>query len=394
MKKIGLVIFIVAFISAIPYGKSQNLCSEKMSAALNNAQQGDVVSLPWFFSEKMENLTYDKVPLQSPQLVFSDDPEYVVDTEAVVLKEAIMPGSVRVYLYNVNGVVQPQKMPRKIVAMLKNTGNKIMHFRMLKHSTQMPSVNYYFVGKQGLADYFASKADSNIVNLKPGEAVPLDPRSDSLVANYNDLVHGIYEFTIDQPGEVVILQTSPQVNSVDALNRIHYIVPLGHLNAGRGLFSTCNLKITTKKILDTQNGSVVLTVADGVTDGWVTGVEGTTKTPVKLEGNYGVMYDIELKWKSTDGKGLALVTWAPQAGHAQWCDGMANTVVVSEGKYKGGIVQLPTKTLTVGGIPNAILIQIFKPLEKGKVQTIKLIYSPPGASCLPTPLGFIPIDVK
>jgi hypothetical protein len=278
--------------------------------------------------------------------------------------------------------------------MLKNTSNKIMHFRMLKHSTQMPSSNYFLVGKQGLADYFASKADDNIMTLKPGEAVPLDPKSDSLVANYNDLVHGIYEFSIDQPGEVVILQTSPHANSVDALNRIHYVVPLGHLNAGRGLFSTCNFRITPKEVLDTQNGPVVLTVADGITDGWITGIEGTTKTPVTLDGNYGVMYTIELKWKSSDGRGLALVTWCPQAGKAQWCNGMANTVVVSAGKFKGGIVELPANKLIVGGVPDAILIQVFKPSKKGEVQTIKLTYSPPGASCIPTPLGFIPFDVK
>ena len=390
VKKIGIVIFIVTFILAMPFGNSQNLSSENMNDVLNNAQQGDIVSLPWFFSNQTKRgvVSYDKISLRSPQLVFSDDPEYITDTEAVVLKEAIIPGRVRVYLYNVNGVVKPQKMPRKIVAMLKNTSDKTMHFRMLKHSTQMPSSNYFLVGKQGLADYFASKADDNIMTLKPGEAVPLDPKLDTLVANYNDLVHGIYEFSIDQPGEVVIFQTSPHVNSVDALNRIHHIMPLGHLNGGRGLFSTCNFRIISKEILDTKNGPAVLTVADGVTDPWITGVEGTTKTSVKLDGNYGVMYDIELKWRSTDGKGLALVTWNPQ------CDGMANTVVVSSGKFKGGIVKLPMKILSVGRIPNAILIQIFKPSNKGEVQTIKLTYSPPGASCIPTPLGFIPIDLK
>jgi len=394
VKKIGIVIFIVTFILAMPFGNSQNLSSENMNDVLNNAQQGEIVSLPWFFSNKMGVVSYDKVSLRSPQLVFSDDPEYIIDTEAVVLEEAIKPGSIRVYLYNVNGVVKPQKMPRKIVAMLKNTSNKIMHFKMLKHSTQMPSSNYFLVGKQGLADYFASKADDNIMTLKPGEAVPLDPKLDSLVANYNDLVHGIYEFSIDQPGEVVIFQTSPEANIMDALKRIHYVVPPKHLEAGRGLFDTCNFKITSSKVLDTKDGSKILTIADGIFDPWVRGIEGTTKTPVTLDGNYGVMYTIKLKWKSSDGRGLALVTWCPQAGKAQWCNGMANTVVVSAGKFKGGIVELPVNKLVVGGVPDVILIQVFKPSKKGEVQTIKLIYSPPGASCLPTPLGFIPFDVK
>lgn len=37
---------------------------------------------------------------------------------------------------------------------------------------------------------------------------------------------------------------------------------------------------------------------------------------------------------------------------------------------------------------------IDQPAEVSVVQTIKLTYSPPGASCLPTPLVFIPLDLR
>ncbi len=101
-----------------------------------------------------------------------------------------------------------------------------------------------------------------------------------------------------------------------------------------------------------------------------------------------------MKWKSTDGKGLALVTWNSRSGNNQWCSGMANTMVVSEGKFKEGIIQLPSDRLVTKAAPEAILIQVFKPAANGEEQTIRLTYSPPGASCLPTPLIFIPVDLK
>jgi hypothetical protein len=73
---------------------------------------------------------------------------------------------------------------------------------------------------------------------------------------------------------------------------------------------------------------------------------------------------------------------------------MANSMVVGAGKFKEGIIQLPSDQLRTKGAPEAILIQVFPPAKSGEVQTIMLTYSPPGASCLPTPLIFIPIDME
>ncbi len=38
-----------------------------------------------------------------------------------------------------------------------------------------------------------------------------------------------------------------------------------------------------------------------------------------------------------------------------------------------------------------VLLQVFPPPEGGK-GTIRLTYSPPGASCLPTPMVFLPVE--
>ncbi len=358
---------------------------------LIRAHQGEVITLPGFFDRPVPALPYKKLAEPGVRLIISDDPEYIHAPESIALQEKVTPGKLRLYLYNVNGVDKPRKMPRKITAVIKNTGSGTMHLRMLRYSSQPPSANYYYIGKQGLADYFASRGKDETVSVAPGAVVSIDTALERRTENYDDLAHGIYEFSIDQPGEVSVLQTSPEVPGPVALGRIRDIIPPSHVNAGRGLFDVCNYSVRNDGVIDTKNGPVSLTVADGLSDPWLKGKEGSTGQQVENAGNYGVIYHIRLRWKSTDGRVLALLTWNPASRNGQWCGGMANTMVVGSGKFKGGIQQLPSDRLVTGGSPECIFVQLFPPAAGGKEQTIELTYSPPGASCLPTPLVLVPV---
>lgn len=359
-----------------------------------NTKQGSIVELPGFLTEKINSIDYQKVVMPGPQFMISDDPEYIRVPEAIALKEPVTPGAVRLYVYNVNGVKEPAKIDRKIVALLKNTGKETMHVRMLKYSSQKPSLNYFQIGKQGLADYFASKGSETIRTVAPGKSILIDEKLDKNIVKFDELVHGFYEFVVDQPGEVTVVQAAPSASVNEMVQKIKNVIPIGHANAGRGTFGVSNYQVKNDKVIDTKDGVTQLIVADGVKDPWVLGKEGHSGDPAKLAGNYGVMYDVEMKWKSTDGKGLALVTWNSRSADNQWCSGMAASMVVSKGVFPEGIIQLPKDRLVTKKAPEAILIQVFPPSPDGKEQTIKLKYSPPGASCLPTPLIFIPIDVK
>ncbi len=394
MKKFCDLLVLAAFIFSIQSGTFAQQPGATGLAALANARPGEVISLPGFFPGKIPELPYRKTVLPGPRFIISDDPEYIRDAESIALQEKVSPGAVRLYVYNVNGVTAPAKMPRKITTLIKNTGKKVMHLHFEKFSSQLPSANYYQIGKQGLADYFQSKGLDSSFSIPPGEAIPIDPARERQVVQYDELVHGIYEFTIDQPAEITVLQTSPETPGPVAMKRMHSVVPPSHSNAGRGLFSICNYGISTEKSIDTRDGPVTLTIADGKKDPWITGREGSTGQTTTLSGNYGVIYNIKIKWKSTDGRGLALVTWNPWNSNNQWCGGMANTVVVSDGKYKGGVIQLPADRLITTGAPEAILIQTFQPSVTGQEQIIRLTYSPPGASCLPTPLVLIPVELN
>lgn len=372
--------------------------AQELKPGLNNAilrtKQGSIVELPDLLTEKIPDIAYRKVVMPGPQYLIADDPEYIRVPEGIALQESVQPGAVRLYVYNVNGVKEPAKIDRRITAVIRNTGKEVMHIRMLKYASQKPSANYYQIGKQGLADYFASKPQRRIRTVKPGQAIAIDEQLEKNVVKYNELVHGFYEFVIDQPGEISVIQTDLETTGPDALKRIANIIPPKGQNAGRGVFGVSNYRVITDSVYDTKNGTMEIVLADGNKDPWVEGKMQGRPGVARLAGNYGVMYEIEMKWKSGDGKGLALVTWNARSGNNQWCAGMANTMIVSKGKFDEGIIQLPSDRLVTKAAPEAVLIQVFKPAANGEEQTIRLTYSPPGASCLPTPLVFIPVDLK
>lgn len=390
MIKRTVTLAIIILISKL--GWSQTLTVQK-SKDLSKAHSGEVINLENFLTEDFPKIAYQKIVLPGPQFLISDDPEYIRVPEAIVLKEIVQPGAVRLYVYNVNGVVEPNKMPRKITAVIKNLGKSTLHMKMLKYSSQKPSGNYYLIGKQGLYDYFNSKPEDKILKIAPNETIAIDQALENNVVNYDELVHGLYEFVIDEPAEIAILQTSPDLSGPKAYQKIKNIIPSGHRNAGRGLFGTSNYLIKNQQILDTKNGVSQLIIADGKEDTWVLGKEGYSGEVSKLAGNYGVMYDIDMDWQSSDGKGLALVTWNSRNDN-KWCSGMANTVLLNDGDESREIVKIPAEKLVTSGAPEAVVIKVFKPIEGKNIQHIKLRYSPPGASCLPTPLVFIPIDLE
>jgi len=366
---------------------------ESISPILVGAKQGDVVILDDFLTVDFPKIAYDKTVMPGPQFMISDDPEYIRIPEAIVMQERADAGSVRLYVYNVNGVKEPQKMPRKISAVIKNLGNEKMHFRMLRYSSQKPSMNYFQIGKQGLYDYFSSRETNKVRTIKPGEVIAIDEQLEKQVVRYDELVHGFYEFVIDQPALISVLQTSPDKEGPKAFQEIDTIIPFSHVNAGRGIFPVSNYKIKGRDTIDTNNGVSQLILADGNDDAWITGTIGEKKEFARNVGNYGVLYHTNIKWKSTGGKGLALITWNCRSEDSQWCGGMGLTMEMFDEDMKRSVVQYPSSQLVTKAAPEAILIGIYKPDPSKDIQEINFTYSPPGASCLPTPLILVPIDL-
>jgi len=360
---------------------------------LKKTKIGSIAILDGFLRTNFPKIEYSKTVATGPQFIISDDPEYIRVPEAIALQEEVAPGAVRLYVYNVNGVREPQKIKRKITAVLKNTGTEVMTFRMLKYSSQKPSTNYFEIGKQGLADYFASNVSSDVRKVNPGEVIAIDEQLEKNIVEFDELVHGFYEFVVDQPAQISVLQTAPENYGPQIFPQIKNIIPHSHGNAGRGLFGVANYSILSTDTLDTHSGVQQLIIADGKDDPWITGTIGAQKAYARNAGNYGVMYKTKIKWKSTNGKGLALLSWNSRSADNKWCGGMGMTMELKDSNGKAIIRQLPSDQLITKAAPEAILIEIYKPDPTKEIQEIEFIYSPPGASCLPTPLVFVPIDL-
>ena len=233
-----------------------------------------------------------------------------------------------------------------------------------------------------------------------------------MTATTDQLVHGLYEFTIDQPARVSTLQTAPGVDPTEAvktLEKLPRVLPGQHPSgAGRGRFPVADKLVTLARPIDTSAGPVQLIVADGVRDPWVRGVDslgetgaGPAEEPTENKGNYGVVYHVRLPYTSPDGRGVAVVTYNARA-QGKWCGYQASAVRVlaGDGATPGllptgdsnptGVVPIPADAVRYGGPPEAVLIQTYPPAAPGQTNTIELLYSPPGASCLPTPIAVVP----
>lgn len=386
-------IFSFVLVSFLLNGVNAQTNMKNISSVLKNAIEGEVVVLDNFLDPNFKKIAYKQTISPGPQFLISDDPEYIRIPEAIAMQEEVQPGAVRLYVYNVNGIKEPQQMPRKINAVLKNLGKENLHLRMLKYSSQKPSTNYFQIGKQGLADYFSSEEKGNVRVVKPGEVIAIDKAFDKHIVKYDELVHGLYEFVVDQPAQISVLQFAPEKTAVQAFAAIDTIIPFSHVNAGRGIFPVSNYKIVSKDTIDTKDGVSQLIVADGNDDPWITGTIGADKQDAKNAGNYGVIYNTSIKWKSTEGKGLALITWNSRSGDNQWCGGMGLTMELFDHNNQKSVVQFPSDRLVTKSAPEAILLKIYKPDPTKEIQEINFTYSPPGASCLPTPLILVPIDL-
>jgi hypothetical protein len=293
-------------------------------------------------------------------------------------------------------VPEPGAGPKTISAVIQNLGKRTLKLRMLRRALPAPGKNYHLIGKTGLIDFFNSKREKSSRRIPPGESAIIDPQLDATTATTDQLVHGFYEFEVSQPARITVFQRDRNQSSVAALDSLPKLpreVPGRVANgAGRGLFRTSDYKVAgrTNSVFDTAGGPMRLSLADGRNDRYITGRDSIANLEsVTNSGNYGVLYRVRLKWRSSDGRGLALLM-TKRGGNSDYCGAQAGAVQVSKGAWPGGTVAIPTGQIFYGNPGEMVIIQKFPPPRKGRTSEIEITYSPPGASCIPTPMLFVP----
>lgn len=352
---------------------------------VGSAHAGDLLKLPELDSDHLPIVDAVVTPApDSPQYLLSDNPE-TFPKDAIALRETVKPGAVRLYLYH-----SPEKAATEkkfVTATIENLSDRPLTMRFTKYTLQEPSQDYYKVGKAGLIDYFNAKPQKESRTIPPHGREVFDPALERMPLVKDDLIHGFYEFTINQPAKITVLQRSPNANTLKVVDTLP-VAPSGHGGAGRGLYLESNFDV--KASFDTAQGPARIVIADGKRDPWIKGTDALNGgAEVRNAGNYGAIYRIKLRYKSSDGRGLALMMCKPD-NHHPYCLHTAAAVVVSDGVDKGGVIPLPRGQTTFDNPPDAVVIQRFAPAKAGEEREIELTYSPPGASCLPTPILLVP----
>lgn len=363
--------------------------------ALQTTHQGSIVLLNnlWTQQRDLPAVPVTITDARGPQFLLSDKPEYFYAGNGIALQEEVKPGVVRLYIYH---VPQPDAGPKTISAVIQNLGSKPMRLRFLRYAFPKPGKDYHKIGKTGLIDFFQSKPENSIRTVAANARAIIDPRLDAASVTTDQLAHGFYEFEIDQPARISVFQRDPGQSSlelIDTLPKLSRDVPGHDANgAGRGLFTKSDFNVSGRDgfVINTTNGPTRLVLADGRSDRYILGHDSIAQLDsVRDSGNYGVIYRIRLKWRSDDGRGLALLMTRPVRS-GQFCRTQAGAVRVNPGVWPGGTVAVPADQVSYGDPGEMVIIQKFPAPPNGSIGEIEITYSPPGASCIPTPIVLAP----
>ena len=171
--------------------------------ALRSAPQGSVITLSnlWLDQRDLPLIPLQITDAHGPQLLLSDKPEYFCTGNGISLQEDVKPGVVRLYVYH---VPQPTNGPKTISAIIENLGAGPLKFRFLHRAFPKPSRDYHLIGKTGLIQFFNSKPAKTSSRISPGQRMVIDSDMDAATVTTDELVHGFYEFKINQPARITV----------------------------------------------------------------------------------------------------------------------------------------------------------------------------------------------
>jgi hypothetical protein len=256
------------------------------ASAIQGAMRGDTVALDTATLGSAPCLLLAVCqPDGAPTLLFSDSPE-TPSSDGVLYADTVGPGSYRLYVYQANGGAASRKFPVVIL----NQGPSDAHVVIARRGLGgAPSTDYVGIGKAAVLDWLASTG-AGTVTVPPSTRVLLDPALDALQANAQQLVHAIYDVTLDAPVKVSFVS----VASAEDAATLTASLPLlpADPNHTRGTFPGAERWFLASAAVD---GSTLRTLRLGEAplDPPLSGTDATSGMSATLGGNYGVLYRLE-----------------------------------------------------------------------------------------------------
>lgn len=375
----GLAIFV--FTSVLTLGCSAQTCPTPaaLATSLASAQQAAVLDLagvnPLVCPEIRMSNTWT-----GGKLIFSDSPESP-SSRGILYQDGNLPATIgtnyhRVFLYHANGNADG---PQKFVTILTNLGTATGTLTIQRTGTAGPSTSYLYAGKVAFQRWLNSVGLAP-VSIGATASVELDATFDSLTANYTELLHGIWDYSFDQPHQITVCALDP---ADDPVSICPTLAVLSRDTHQRGTFPNADkiYDTATGVVIDTVNGIQQLPIAaNSVNDSAAVGTDATDNSPVTLGGNYGILYRMHLSTRAPDGKRLGLLL-NPRGG--AW----GGALETMPGLTAGGVFLIPPSTGSVCCNTQGALAGSYSP---GASLTPWLTFMPTGASSLPLRLVAVP----
>lgn len=348
-----------------------------LNTALQSATTGSAVTLGYVignFSDGYLNGVNALGPVTG-SLVYSDDPE-TANGFGILYRDRVGAGSTRVYIYHVNGTVQTAK----VTAVIQNAGASAATVTFSRKSLPAASGNYASIGRTGVQQYYENASLPSSLSIPAASSALLDSGLDSLTATNGQLVHGIYDFTSDQPLTVTVLMLQSSQNTLSVFGSQSFVANDG--SKREGTFTSFGHENATTSTYNTSSGIKRFRIADGSTDAALSGTDAETGLATTLSGNYGVAYRIKVNISSSDGRAVALLL-NPRGGNY---GGYVKTTFPYGMSGWGQLVPNPASTVTY--ITDGGVCALLRPTSTATACIIELI--PAGAMPLPIELHLVP----
>lgn len=227
-------------------------------------------------------------------LIFSDSPE--VPTQSGVLYQDTVQGPVRLLGYHLNGLGKPARL----YVLARNIEDRAVEVRTLRQGETAPTRIEGLLGQVTLLDYFASTGGPTLT-LAPGQAAAVYASPTLSVGSGANMLQ---DLTASGRVELTFLMLEDGLPpSAQVSQQLPYLQPDGkHV---RGTFPDAVRRLRVN--LSTLPARIV--IGDGQLDPAINGTDKLTGQPVRLSGNYGVLYDLEV-----NGAAGTAVALSPRGG--------------------------------------------------------------------------------
>ncbi len=312
-----------------------------------------------------------QVKSSGPMLLFSDSPEQITK-EGILFNDRVQ-GHIRIFLHHQNILYDRVKL----AVILRAPAGSEAKVTLGKKGVGNPSTDVFAAAKDSQKKYFSQEPfEEKTILLQDYQHLELLTGSNKATAGWivkpEELVTGYLEFQAANPVLVTIVACQPPESSVEAAEKMP-LLPMDE-HPLRGYYPKADLTYTIPQVIDLDQGQVYgLTLAQD-NNYYLQGKDPMMGKATRDFGNYGVIYTVKYKVKSSRPYSLSL---NPAGGEFAG-------VGLLQDKDTLRLIGLPKgRNTTVGKHHSDALYTFANYKGSDEIQVGRFIWSPPGASCLP-----------